>query len=140
MARRCFKYQMRMIRIDLQSSPVERPSPPRRWQPKEFVLRPHTFPTMDQASLCLLPISLDQAELAASYAVHELIDPADGSDWSQRLEEIGFLPGERVSVMARGQPGNDPLAVRVGHSTFALRRAEAACIRVLPWTQGEAGR
>lgn len=87
--------------------------------------------------LCLLPIPLDQALLAMPYAVHEVIDQEHGSDWPQRLEEIGFLPGERVSVMARGQPGNDPLAVRVGHSTFALRRAEAACIRVLPWTQGE---
>jgi ferrous iron transport protein A len=36
-------------------------------------------------------------------------------------------------VIARGQPGNDPLAIRVGHSTFALRRAEAACVQVRPW-------
>jgi ferrous iron transport protein A len=47
-----------------------------------------------------------------------------------RLLEIGFLPGEPVQVMARGFPGNDPLAVRVGHTTFALRRHEAALIRV----------
>ena len=49
-----------------------------------------------------------------------------------RLLEIGFLPGEPVRVMARGFPGNDPLAVRVGHTTFALRRHEAALIRVSP--------
>ncbi len=109
-----------------------------RWRHKEFVLRPHAVPPATTLDLCLLPISLDQAELAVSYAVHALIDLADGSDWPQRLEEIGFLPGERVSVMARGLPGRDPLAVRVGHSTFALRRAEAACIQVLPWIQGEA--
>ena len=109
-----------------------------RWRLKEFVLRPHAVPLTDLPDLCLLPIPLDQAELATSYAVHALIDVADGSDWPQRLEEIGFLPGERVSVMARGLPGNYPLAVRVGHSTFALRRAEAACIQVLPWGQGEA--
>jgi ferrous iron transport protein A len=47
-----------------------------------------------------------------------------------RLLEIGFLPGEAVQVMARGFPGNDPLAVRVGHTTFALRSHEAALIRV----------
>lgn len=47
-----------------------------------------------------------------------------------RLLEIGFLPGEPVRVMARGFPGNDPLAVRVGHTTFALRSREAALIRV----------
>ena len=49
-----------------------------------------------------------------------------------RLLEIGFLPGELVRVMARGFPGQDPLAVRVGHTTFALRSHEAALIRVSP--------
>ena len=33
---------------------------------------------------------------------------------------------------SRSQPGGDPLAVRVGQSTFALRRAEAACVLVQP--------
>lgn len=47
-----------------------------------------------------------------------------------RLLEIGFLPGEPVRVMARGFPGGDPLAVRVGQATFALRRYEAALVRV----------
>jgi ferrous iron transport protein A len=47
-----------------------------------------------------------------------------------RLLEIGFLPGEPVWVIARGLPGGDPMAVRVGRTTFALRRAEAAMIRV----------
>ena len=47
-----------------------------------------------------------------------------------RLLEIGFLPGEPVRVMAAGFPGGDPLAVRVGHTTFALRSREAALIRV----------
>ena len=47
-----------------------------------------------------------------------------------RLLEIGFLPGERVRVIAKGFPGKDPMAVRVGHTTFALRRHEAALIRV----------
>ena len=32
--------------------------------------------------------------------------------------------------MARALPGGDPLVVRVGQSTFALRRAEAACVEV----------
>lgn len=48
-----------------------------------------------------------------------------------RLLEIGFLPGESVRVIAR-QPGADPLAVRVGHTTFALRRHEASLVRVRP--------
>lgn len=47
-----------------------------------------------------------------------------------RLLEIGFLPGETVRVIAHGYPGHDPLAVRVGHTTFALRSHEAALVQV----------
>jgi ferrous iron transport protein A len=47
----------------------------------------------------------------------------------RRLTEIGFLPGEPVKIVAR-IPGGDPLAVRIGNSTFALRRREAACVQV----------
>lgn len=49
-----------------------------------------------------------------------------------RLLEIGFLPGEMVRVIAHGYPGHDPLAVRVGHTTFALRSHEAALVQVRP--------
>ena len=41
-------------------------------------------------------------------------------------------PGERVTVPARSAWGGDPLVVRIGQSTFALRRAEAACVHVEP--------
>jgi ferrous iron transport protein A len=49
----------------------------------------------------------------------------------RRLAEIGFLPGESVRVMARA-PGAEPIAIRVGRSTFALRRFEAAFVQVEP--------
>jgi ferrous iron transport protein A len=42
-------------------------------------------------------------------------------------------------VIAQGFPGNDPLAVRVGHTTFALRSHEAALIRVRPLERVAAG-
>ena len=48
----------------------------------------------------------------------------------RRLVEIGFLPGERVCVVARGLFGGNPLAVRVGTATFALRRMEARCVQI----------
>jgi len=57
---------------------------------------------------------------------------AAGDGWQQQLADLGFTPGERAVVMRRGWPGSDPLAVRVGSSTFALRRAEAACVLVEP--------
>ena len=52
-----------------------------------------------------------------------------------RLLEIGFVPGEPVRVMAAGQPGHEPLAVRVGHTTFGLRRHEAERVCVAAGAQ-----
>ena len=53
-----------------------------------------------------------------------------------RLIEIGFVQGAQLRVIAFGQPGNDPIGVRVGGrggiSTFALRRQEASCVWVWP--------
>lgn len=55
-----------------------------------------------------------------------------------RLLEIGLQPGERVSVIAHGFPGRSPLAVRIGRTTFALRRPEAAMVQVQPLAEGAA--
>ncbi|KFB69475.1 FeoA family protein [Candidatus Accumulibacter vicinus] len=49
-----------------------------------------------------------------------------------RLFEIGFFDGERVRVVARGHPGGDPVAVRVGNTMFALRKFEAERVLVAP--------
>ncbi|MFZ5547876.1 MAG: FeoA family protein [Pseudomonadota bacterium] len=77
-------------------------------------------------------MTLDTVPLHQPLWVLAVQPPPGAPEWLARLEEIGFLPGEQVSVQARGLPGHDPLVVRVGDSTFALRRAEAACISVQP--------
>lgn len=59
-------------------------------------------------------------------------DSTGAGDLGRRLAEIGFLPGEKLRIVARGLMGREPLAVRIGTGTFALRLFEAACIRVLP--------
>ena len=51
---------------------------------------------------------------------------------SKRLAELGFLPGERVRILGRGWFSREPLAVRIGTGTFALRLYEAACVQVCP--------
>jgi ferrous iron transport protein A len=76
--------------------------------------------------------ALDSIALRQPHRVIEVQVPAHAPEWARWLAEIGFLPGEPVAVLARGAPGGDPLVVRVGHSTFALRRAEAACVHVEP--------
>ena len=47
-----------------------------------------------------------------------------------RLRDLGFVAGAHCEVIARMWPAGDPLVVRIGGSTFALRRAEAAAVRV----------
>jgi ferrous iron transport protein A len=63
------------------------------------------------------------------------VSPAEGSaptEVGRRLAELGFLPGEAVRIVARGLLSREPIAVRVGTGTFALRLFEAACVRVCP--------
>ena len=48
----------------------------------------------------------------------------------RRLIELGFVHGEQVEVIAQGMLGGDPFVVRVGTSTFALRRREVESVRV----------
>jgi ferrous iron transport protein A len=76
--------------------------------------------------------TLDQAVIGETMTVRRVDAPAQSPEWSHWLEEIGFVVGEEVRLMAKAIPGGDPMVVRVGQSTFALRRAEAACIGVTP--------
>ena len=76
-------------------------------------------------------MGLDQLAVNQPARVVDLAS-SEGEDESLllRLMEIGFLPGESVRVVATGFPGPDPLAVRVGSATFALRRYEASRVLV----------
>ena len=49
---------------------------------------------------------------------------------ARRLRELGFVTGEEVVVVAGGPFGAEPLLVQVGFTRFALRRAEAARVRL----------
>lgn len=73
---------------------------------------------------------LSEAKTGTPMTVIEVLEDRHAPEWAQRLRELGFIDGETVYVLRRGQPGDEPLAVRVGVCTFALRRAEAACVVV----------
>ena len=51
----------------------------------------------------------------------------------ERLTELGFTPGVRVSVAGRA-PLGDPIHVELRGGGFAVRRDEARCIEVAPET------
>lgn len=92
--------------------------------------RPLPALAVRSAALASAAPTLDSMPTGQSAVVRSVHAPAAAPEWAQWLDEIGFMPGERVMVMARGVPGGDPLVVRIGNSTFALRRAEAACVRL----------
>jgi len=80
-------------------------------------------------------LTLDALDVGASAIVTQVApgDVAeDGISLSRRLMELGFVPGEKVRLLKRGMPGGEPLAIKVGNSTFALRRFEAALISIQP--------
>jgi ferrous iron transport protein A len=74
--------------------------------------------------------TLVDAEIGQPHVVQAVTSPDFAPEWARWLEEIGFIPGERVVLVGRGMLGGDPLVVRIETSTFALRKAEAACIQV----------
>ena len=73
-----------------------------------------------------LPIGV----LAHVVSVAPAIASDEAHELTVRLQEIGFIGGEPVKVIAHGFPGREPIAVRVGRTTFALRRFEADQVRV----------
>ncbi len=79
---------------------------------------------------------LNQLKVGDSGVVVDVEDQANaGSDSSfnitRRLKELGFVNGEAVKILHKGYFGGEPLAVRIGQSTFALRNFEAALIGVI---------
>jgi ferrous iron transport protein A len=45
----------------------------------------------------------------------------------RRIREMGIIPGTSVTISGRA-PLNDPVALRIGGNTIALRNNEADCI------------
>lgn len=62
-----------------------------------------------------------------------------GIDWASledleanRLRHFGFDEGVSVEPLHLGPFGRDPLAIRVGRMTVAIRRNHARAVRVVP--------
>lgn len=62
--------------------------------------------------------------------VESVEDHAPNDVIARRLRELGFVAGEPVQVVATGPLGGEPILVQVGFTRFALRRAEAARVRL----------
>ncbi len=84
------------------------------------------------------PVSLATLRKGARGVVVDVRDDAQSlgdeaqSTVSRRLLELGFVPGEAFEIVEEIWPGGDPIAVRLGNTTFALRRREASAVMVEP--------
>jgi ferrous iron transport protein A len=57
-----------------------------------------------------------------------MLRPAEG----RRLRELGFDETMAIELVHTGPFGRDPIAVRIGRMTVAIRRAQAAAVEVEP--------
>ena len=75
-------------------------------------------------------MTLSDLPLHAPAQVEAVQDLHPNDAIAGRLRELGFVDGEDVRVVARGPVGGEPLLVQIGFTRFALRRSEAARIRI----------
>jgi ferrous iron transport protein A len=78
------------------------------------------------------PTSLDQLKIGMRARISTI-------DWESldhgeacRLRHFGFDEGVAVQPLHLGPFGRDPLAVRVGRMTVAIRRIHARAVSVIP--------
>ncbi|MBC3935829.1 FeoA family protein [Undibacterium rugosum] len=81
------------------------------------------------------PTTLDRLRVGTQAVVTDVSSqqhdqPGNHIEIARRLKELGFVSGETVQILHKGYFGGEPVAVRVGQSTFALRHFEAALIGV----------
>jgi ferrous iron transport protein A len=75
-------------------------------------------------------VTLAELPRRTTAIVEGVDDAAPGDAIARRLRELGFVAGEEVEIVATGPLGGEPLLVQVGFTRFALRRSEAARVRI----------
>ncbi|MFN2473413.1 MAG: ferrous iron transport protein A [Sphingomicrobium sp.] len=77
-------------------------------------------------------ISLDQLRLGTAAEIAAIDWTSLEESEANRLRHFGFDEGVKIEPLHLGPFGKDPLAVRVGRMTVAIRRAHARAVRVAP--------
>jgi ferrous iron transport protein A len=97
-------------------------------------LNPQVLPT--QNAISVGPISLTDCHKGQQVVLTELCAHSafgvQDAGVTERMKALGFLPGVRLTLIGYGLFGKDPIAVQINGTKFALRRAEAQKIRVIP--------
>ena len=76
--------------------------------------------------------SLDQLQLGTRARISSIDWAVLAESEASRLRHFGFDEGVAVQPLHLGPFGRDPLAVRVGRMTVAIRRAHARAVSVIP--------
>jgi ferrous iron transport protein A len=84
------------------------------------------------APIRLESISLDHLPLGTAARVASVDWSALDQGEAARLRHFGFDEGVMVEPLHLGPFGRDPIAVRVGRMTVAIRRKHAGAVRVTP--------
>jgi ferrous iron transport protein A len=75
-------------------------------------------------------IPLDQLKLGTCARISAIDWTALGEREANRLKQFGFDEGVAIEPLHLGPFGKDPLAVRVGRMTVAIRKAQAKAVKV----------
>lgn len=83
----------------------------------------------------IIPIwkqAVDLSQLAKNATAQVLGVQSNSADdaIAQRLLDLGFVAGERVTCINMAPFGGDPMLVQIGYTRFALRKVEAARVQV----------
>lgn len=87
----------------------------------------HAAPALKSAAV-IEAIALSEVAVGETVTIRKVLTGAaqpEVGDIGLRLLELGFVEGEILRVVAHGFPGHEPIAIRIGSTTFALRRFEA---------------
>jgi ferrous iron transport protein A len=77
-------------------------------------------------------ISLDTLGLGTAARIVSIDWASLDEGEARRLRQFGFDEGVAIEALHLGPFGRDPLAVRVGRMTVAIRRAHARAVHVIP--------
>ena len=77
-------------------------------------------------------VTLDQLKRGSRARITAIDWALLGDSDASRLRHFGFDEGVAVESLHTGPFGRDPLAVRVGRMTVAIRRAHARAVQVIP--------
>jgi ferrous iron transport protein A len=78
------------------------------------------------------PTSLDLIKVGVRARIVEIDWRVLDDSAASRLRNFGFDEGVAVEPLHLGPFGRDPIAIRVGRMTVAIRRRHAAAIKVQP--------